>query len=80
MSGLETLIPTGAEVVIAGEALTIRPLKVGQLPAFLRTIAPVMRQITGARSTGWPSSVNAAMTCCQPLPSRSASRGPGSMS
>ena len=47
MSELETLIPAGAEVVIAGEALTIRPLKVGQLPAFLRTITPVMRQITG---------------------------------
>jgi hypothetical protein len=47
MSELETLIPAGADVVIAGEALTIRPLKVGQLPAFLRTIAPVMRQITG---------------------------------
>ena len=47
MSELETLIPAGADVVIAGEALTIRPLKVGQLPAFLRTITPVMRQITG---------------------------------
>ena len=47
MSELETLIPAGADVVIAGEALTIRPLKVGQLPAFLRAITPVMRQITG---------------------------------
>ena len=47
MSELETLIPAGAEVVIAGEALTIRPLKVGQLPAFLRTITPVICRITG---------------------------------
>ena len=47
MSELETLIPAGAEVVIAGETLTIRPLKVGQLPAFLRAITPVMQQLTG---------------------------------
>jgi hypothetical protein len=47
MSELETLIPAGAEVVVAGETLTIRPLKVGQLPAFLRAITPVMQQLTG---------------------------------
>ena len=46
MSDLETLIPAGADVVIAGEALTIRPLKVGQLPAFLRAITPVMQSLT----------------------------------
>ena len=47
MSELETLIPTGADVVIGGETLTIRPLKVGQLPAFLRAITPVMQQLNG---------------------------------
>ena len=46
MSELETLIPAGADVVIAGETLTITPLKVGQLPAFLRTITPVMQSLT----------------------------------
>ena len=46
MSELETLIPAGADVLIAGEALTIRPLKVGQLPAFLRAITPVMQSLT----------------------------------
>jgi hypothetical protein len=47
MNDLETLIPAGAEVVINGEALAILPLKVGQLPAFLRAIAPVMQSLTG---------------------------------
>jgi len=46
VSELETLIPTGAEVQIAGESLTIAPLKVGQLPAFLRAITPVMQSLT----------------------------------
>jgi hypothetical protein len=46
MSDLDTLIPTGVELIIAGEPLTIAPLKVGQLPAFLRAIAPVMQSLT----------------------------------
>jgi len=48
MSDLETLIPQGAELVIDGEPLVIKPLKVGQLPAFLRAISPVMQHLSSA--------------------------------
>ena len=47
MSDLETLIPQAVELVIDGEPLAIKPLKVGQMPAFLRAITPVMQQIGG---------------------------------
>lgn len=47
MSDLETLIPQPVELVIGGELLAIKPLKVGQMPAFLRAISPVMQQLTG---------------------------------
>ena len=46
MSELETLIPTPVEVIVNGEPLAIRPLKVGQMPAFLRAISPVMQHLT----------------------------------
>ena len=52
MSDLETLIPQAVELVIDGEPLAIRPLKVGQLPAFLRAITPVM-QYLGGDSIDW---------------------------
>ena len=48
MSDLDTLIPAGTEVAVYGETLVIKPLKVGQVPAFLRAISPVMHQITAA--------------------------------
>jgi len=48
MSDLDTLIPTATTVSVAGETLAIKPLKVGQMPAFLRAISPVMHQITAA--------------------------------
>lgn len=48
MTELDMLVPAGLELVIGGEALTIKPLKVGQLPAFLRAISPVMQQLTAA--------------------------------
>ena len=48
MSDLDTLIPTALTVSVAGETLAIKPLKVGQMPAFLRAISPVMHQITAA--------------------------------
>ena len=47
MSDLETLIPQAVELVIDGEPLAIKPLNVGQMPAFLRAITPVMQQIGG---------------------------------
>ena len=46
MSDLNTLIPQGVELTIGGEALAIKPLKVGQMPAFLRAISPVMQHLT----------------------------------
>ncbi|MFN4030789.1 MAG: hypothetical protein ACK4LR_12430 [Acidovorax temperans] len=52
MSDLETLIPQAVELVIDGEPLAIKPLKVGQMPAFLRAITPVMQQI-GADGIDW---------------------------
>ena len=41
MSDLETLIPQAVELVVDGEPLAIKPLKVGQMPAFLRGFPPV---------------------------------------
>jgi hypothetical protein len=52
MTELDTLVPAGIELVIGGEALTIKPLRVGQLPAFLRAISPVMQQLTAAEIDG----------------------------
>ena len=46
MSDLDTLIPQAVELVIDGEPLAIKPLKVGQMPGFLRAISPVMQQLT----------------------------------
>ena len=46
MTDLETLIPQGTLVQVAGETIAISPLKVGQLPAFLRVISPVMAQLS----------------------------------
>ncbi len=46
MTDLEKLIPQDTLVHVAGELLAISPLKVGQLPAFLRVISPVMAQLS----------------------------------
>ena len=46
MSELETIVPQGIELLIDGEPLLIKPLKVGQLPSFLRAISPVMQQMS----------------------------------
>ncbi len=46
MSDLENLIPQDTLVHIAGESIAISPLKVGQLPTFLRVISPVMAQLS----------------------------------
>ena len=46
MSDLNTLIPQAVELTVGGETLAIKPLKVGQMPAFLRAISPVMQHLT----------------------------------
>ena len=48
MSELETMVPQGIERLIAGEPLLVKPLKVGQLPSFLRAISPVMQQMASS--------------------------------
>ena len=48
MSDLEALIPQAVGLVIDGEPLAIKPLKVGQMPAFLRAITPVMQRLPAA--------------------------------
>ena len=47
MSDLDKLVSQAFEITLAGEAVSVRPLKVGQMPAFLRAITPVMQQIGG---------------------------------
>ena len=46
MNDLEKLISQALELSINGETLAIKPLKVGQMPAFLRAISPVMQHLT----------------------------------
>ncbi len=48
MNDLETLVPQPLELVVGGETVRITPLRVGQLPGFLRAITPLMQQVTSA--------------------------------
>ena len=48
MNDLEQLIPQAVDLTVGGETLAIKPLKVGQMPAFLRAISPVMQHLTRA--------------------------------
>jgi hypothetical protein len=43
---LEALVPQPVELTIAGESIAFMPLRVGQLPVFLRTVDPIIRQMT----------------------------------
>ncbi|WP_247539099.1 DUF6631 family protein [Ralstonia pseudosolanacearum] len=45
MDDLDKLVPQPAELSVGGETLTIQPLKVGRLPAFLRAISPTLQQL-----------------------------------
>ena len=47
MSDLDKLVPQAVEISLAGEVVAIKPLKIGQMPAFLRAITPVMQQLGG---------------------------------
>ena len=47
MSDLDKLVPQAFEITLAGETIAIKPLKVGQMPAFLRAITPVMQHLGG---------------------------------
>ncbi len=48
MSDLQTLIPQAVELVVKGEPLAILPLKVGQMPAFLRAVSPMLQHLTAS--------------------------------
>jgi len=43
---LETFVPEPVVVEIAGETLAIAPLKVGELPTFIRAIRPFAQHLT----------------------------------
>jgi hypothetical protein len=47
MSDLDKLVPQAVEISLAGEVVAVKPLKIGQMPAFLRAITPVMQQLGG---------------------------------
>jgi hypothetical protein len=46
---LETYIPVPREIVIGGKTLAITPLRVRQIPAFVRAIAPAAELISQGR-------------------------------
>ncbi len=46
MSDLDTLAPASVKLIVAGEAIALKPLKVGQMPAFLRAVSPVMQSLS----------------------------------
>ena len=46
MNDLEKLIPQAVELTAGGETLAIKPLRVGQMPTFLRAISPIMQHLT----------------------------------
>ena len=47
MSDLDKLVPQAVEISLAGDVVAIKPLKIGQMPAFLRAITPAMQQLGG---------------------------------
>jgi len=46
MNELDVLVPPVAEVTVGGETLNLQPLKVGQLPAFLRAVGPILSKLS----------------------------------
>ena len=47
MSDLDKLVPQAVEITLGCEVVAVKPLKIGQMPAFLRAITPVMQQLGG---------------------------------
>lgn len=52
MNDLDKLVPQAVELSLAGDVVAIKPLKIGQMPAFLRAITPVMQQL-GSNGIDW---------------------------
>lgn len=44
---LSVLVGLPEEMHVGGEILALKPLKIGQIPPFLRAISPVMAQLAG---------------------------------
>jgi hypothetical protein len=53
MSQLDMLVPEGLRVRAGGESLHLVPLKIGQLPAMLRLLSPLVRHVNGSPSVDW---------------------------
>lgn len=48
MDDLNILVPPAVTVTVGGESLSITPLRIGELPAFTRALAPVVSQLKGS--------------------------------
>lgn len=45
MTELDQLVPAGTPLEVAGVALVLQPLRIGQMPGFLRAISPALQQL-----------------------------------
>jgi hypothetical protein len=50
---LETLVPAGQVVTVAGREIRIMPLTIGQLPRFARAIRPAVPLLSGDQDPDW---------------------------
>jgi hypothetical protein len=53
LTDLETLVPAGQVVTVAGREIRIMPLTIGQLPAFVRAIQPAAPYLSGDQDLDW---------------------------
>lgn len=51
---LETIQPTTESVVVGDKEITVRPVKVGQLPAFLRAVQPIIASLAASSASSPP--------------------------
>lgn len=51
--GLDIIDPPTRQVMFRGERLELRPLTIGQLPAFSRLVRPVIAEFVGDRHPHW---------------------------
>lgn len=54
--GLDMIDPAPALVRFRGEQLELRPLRIGQLPAFSRLVRPIVAEFTPGRNPDWVDS------------------------
>lgn len=51
---LETIQPTTETLVVGGKEITVRPAKVGQLPAFLAAVQPIIASLAASSASSPP--------------------------